>query len=113
MLEGFDISKLPPEALAALLELGGGDEQKQDLDLQMQQAMALGKPSDVQRGTPVAAALGGLADLLNSGSSRLKQQKIREMQQQLRDKQMSARQDFGHLLGGGSEWENPYGYGGK
>jgi hypothetical protein len=112
-MEDFDFSQLSPEDMDLLMELGIVPEQQAMLAEQMAQAEALAKPQHRGHTTPGGIALGGIADLLNSGNSRLKQQKLREEQMGLLGKQKAGRGVYGGLLGGkraqAPDPSNPYG----
>ena len=76
-------SNLKPEDLKQLLGLGTLDEQGQLLQQQMAQAQALRRPSGTQYTAPVAAGLGGLADVLNSVNGTIQTHQARSGQEAL------------------------------
>lgn len=100
-LQGFDMSQLTPEQADALLGLASADDENQDLQMQLQQALALGKPSGTEHRTAGGAAMGGLADILNGFASRQQQSGIRKDQEGIRGRQLRGRKTFLDLLRGG------------
>jgi hypothetical protein len=71
-------SQLSPEQLQQLMHLGTLNQRSDLLQQQMQQALALRKPSGEKHVTGFGAAVGGLADIGNSVIGQLRENKARE-----------------------------------
>lgn len=89
------LSGLSPEDLAKLMSLGTLDERSGALDQQLAQALALGRPSNVQHSTGMGAGLGGLGDVLNRVGGGIQAGGIRGEQAKLLAQKDAARGAFG------------------
>lgn len=95
----FDVSQLSPDQLNSILELGGLDEEGEDLTAQLQRALAMQQPSNARHTTAAGALIAGLGDLLNLGVGTSKESQVRQQQQALGAKRLQGRKGFAGLLG--------------
>lgn len=94
----FDMSQLSPQQLQALMDMGVLDEQGSQLEEQMQQAQALAQAPGRRYETPAGAALGGLGDILRTGSAHAQEKDLRQKQDELLGKKTKGRKTFADLM---------------
>jgi len=91
-------SRLGPDGLQALMGMGGLDEQGDQLDQQMQQALALRQPGPARYGG-VGQGLQSIADTLNAFRSYRDQNALKGKIQSNIDAKTSARNRMAQALG--------------
>jgi hypothetical protein len=91
-------SQLSPEQLQQLMHLGTLNQRSDLIQQQMQQAIALRKPSGEKHITGFGAAVGGLADIGNSVVGQIRENKAREALDKNMTEQEKARSIIAELL---------------
>lgn len=93
-----DVSKLSPEQLQQLMDLGALDEQGGDIDKQMQQAMALQAPAAQQHTTGAGATFGSLGNIINGMRGGLQQKDLQAQQKDILKQKTDARTLYAKLM---------------
>lgn len=91
-------ANLPPEVLAELIGLGSLDDESAELQQQVAQAEALRQGGGVQHTTPLGAAFGAGADIINAINSRRQMEELRTKQADVRGRRESGRSKFADVL---------------
>jgi hypothetical protein len=92
-----DLSGLTPEEIQQLIGLSTLDEQGSQLEQQLAQAQALRQPGQ-SYGTPIAAGLGGIADVINAYKSSKQTKAIRGEQAKLMKQKTDGRNVMAEAL---------------
>jgi transcription elongation GreA/GreB family factor len=92
---GSELDSLTPEQLQQLASLGSLDERGQQLQDQIARAQALrGQSLASQHQSPIGAAMGSLADILNSGRANTMEQQAVEAQHANQGQQAAGRSAY-------------------